>query len=273
MPGVLFAKAWHATGHVPKEMYLEQGLFTQEDWDACKLMPDAADMIEVLGAENAEEPSVADLISNGEAKRRRVVWLVQSKHPSQEMAIMPGSLVFPVEKKLANHVWYKAQNPKKEVKQWSTIVFSRRTGKEISSQLLQKHTVLQACGRRRLKEEVPKRTSKDRLLIRTLYYCAVTYCTPNFPWVGVAPSFVSGAFLYHCAPRLLPYHALSDHEACNCYNKTIGGCVIYVSKQLFCLIEGLTAYYYCIWHLNVRYLQIGDCTYSNCTILPHLKDL
>eukprot|EP00438_Fugacium_kawagutii_P013708 Skav202231 [mRNA] locus=scaffold2988:97814:110466:+ [translate_table: standard] len=150
LPEALFAKAWYETGHVEKADILAKGRITEEDWDNCKLLPDPASLNDVIGAENAAEPALADLIANGQAKRQRVLWFIQEKHPSHEMALLPGTLVFPVEKRLANYLFASTQ-PGQTPNKFSTITFSCRNGREASWQLLQKHTFVEPNGQRRFK--------------------------------------------------------------------------------------------------------------------------
>lgn len=160
LPGILFAKAWYATGHVQKETYTGNNWFTEDEWNSCSLSMDPAGLNDILGAENAVEPSLTDLIESGRAKRSRVLWMVSARPPSEDMMILPASLIFPIEKRVANFLFSQALNAEREVKKKSTIVFSRKGGKEVSHHLLAKYTALTTEGLRDLKPDVPARTLK-----------------------------------------------------------------------------------------------------------------
>lgn len=161
MPPILFAKAWYTTGHVTKEEYLERGMYTQEEWDECSLNTDPAQLGDVVGLENIAEPSLVDLIQGGRCQRQRVLWMISGKPPSDEVVILPHALIFPIEKRLANFLFAQAQNPGQRIKHISTIVFSKRGGKEASHQMINKHTTSDAAGRKELKQDVPTRSAKD----------------------------------------------------------------------------------------------------------------
>ena len=158
---MMFAKAWYTTGHVTKEQILALGQITESEWDNCSLLPDPTGLNEVLGPEHAVEPSLADLIANGERKRKRVIWMIGSKPREEDMVLLPGSLVFPIEKRMANYLFAVAKSSVEETKSMSTVLFSKRTGKEVSWQLLHKHTTCDPSGCRYLKADVPSRTLKD----------------------------------------------------------------------------------------------------------------
>ncbi len=184
LPPVMFAKAWYATGHVTKEQILELGQITESQWESCHLSPNPTGLNDILGPENAAEPSLADLIANGEMKRQRVIWMIGSKPREEDMVLLPGSLVFPIEKRMANYLFSLVQDGAEETKSKSTILFSKRSGKEASWQLLHKHTTADPNGCRSLKADVPPRTLKDVFFFAgpvywqsQLYqYCIFLYC-------------------------------------------------------------------------------------------------
>ena len=163
MPSSLFAKAWIVTGHATEEDILNNSNLTKEDLDNTHLLTDPLELSAVLGGENAEEPSVEELIMGGELKRQRVVWLLQAKDNSDTQSLLPQILVFPLEKRFCNYLYMTAKH-EKDVKAASTIVISRRTGKEISAETLRKNTILGKNNLRKLKPDAPRRTSKDSKL-------------------------------------------------------------------------------------------------------------
>ena len=161
LPKALFAKAWVKTGHVSKEVMMQKAGITEEQWQSCSILEDPAQFFDVLGVENSSEPALQELIQNGARKRFRVVWLVSTLRPDfQEMAVLPGCLTFPVEKRLSNYLFATAQGV--ACKSKSTIILSKRSSKEISPDMVKKHTVMHANGTRTMKEDAPARTLKDR---------------------------------------------------------------------------------------------------------------
>jgi len=160
MPSVLFAKAWVTTGHIDKETAMAHGNFTEEQWLHASMLDDPLGLAEFMGFEAGEEPSIEELIANGEKKRCRVVWLLDCKDPSQGNAILPVSLLHPVEKRMCQYLFLKAKGDRPP-RSKETIVLSRRSSKEVSLEVLRKHTDMRRDGTRKLKEAVPARTLKD----------------------------------------------------------------------------------------------------------------
>ena len=169
IPRALFGKAWITTGHITAEELMQHSDITQEDLDHCHLLSDPLSLSESLGVRNIDGPSIEELVEQGSLRRRRVVWELSGKEGSgMEKFLCPAALVGPVEKKLANYLFLKAHK-RPSLKLHGTILLSRRTGKEISADLLKKHSVLHHDGRRKLKADVPTRTAKDQW--------------PEFPWL------------------------------------------------------------------------------------------
>lgn len=128
---MLFGKAWHATGHVSKEDALAAGGFSEQEWEECHLLPDPAELQIVLGSDNIDEPSVIDLIESGRSKRRRVLWQVTAKHPSEQFACLPAILIYPIEKRLCHWLFHTVSpNSTVAVKPRSTLFISRRNSKD-----------------------------------------------------------------------------------------------------------------------------------------------
>lgn len=161
IPRALFAKAWVVTGHVTKERILQISKITEQEWNECSLYDDPAEFREHLGLDAAQEPSLEELIEYGAGKRRRVVWQVSSKGSSIPSAQLPASLVFPVEKRVANYLFAKASDASVSVKTKSTVIISRKLSKEISAELSKKYTIQCDDGTRELKECTPNRTKRD----------------------------------------------------------------------------------------------------------------
>lgn len=134
---------------------------TEQEWNECSLYDDPADFREHLGVDAAQEPSLEELIEYGAGKRRRVVWQVSSKGSTIPSAQLPASLVFPVEKRIANYLFAKASDAGVPLKSKSTVIISRRLSKEISAEMSRKHTTYNDDGTRELKESTPNRTKKD----------------------------------------------------------------------------------------------------------------
>lgn len=166
MPKVLFAKAWVTTGHVSKSEMMERANISEEQWQSCHLRPDPAGFLEVLGLDAMEEPSVEEMIANAERKRTRVVWLVSCLDNPAEMAILPASLVYPIEKRLSHHLYCKANS--QDAGKLSTIIISKRAAREMYPEMVKKYTKIRGDGTREFKEDVPKRTLKDILGLKLL---------------------------------------------------------------------------------------------------------
>ena len=110
IPRALFGKAWIVTGHITAEDLFATSDITQSDLDNCELLTDPLSLESVLGVDNAEGPSVEDLVRGGAQKRCRVVWSLGGKpnSPVSHTALLPGALIYPVEKHLANYLYLKA---------------------------------------------------------------------------------------------------------------------------------------------------------------------
>ncbi len=178
MPQTLFAKAWVTTGHVSMQRSMEISGLSEQEMSECHLLTDPLSLESVLGAGNEEGPSLEDLISGGRAKRRRVVWMMDNKNGSGT-AQMPGSLIMPIEKHLANFLFsslpdkQQSKKPEKQMKEVVTIVMSKKYGREASHEVQRKHTILHASGLKGLSRSCPSRTAKDRCLYNIL---KIVYC-------------------------------------------------------------------------------------------------
>lgn len=150
------------TGHIDKATVMDLAGISEEQWQACTLSPDQSDLGSVLGPANVEGPSVAELIAGGKSKRQRVLWLIARKCPADEMVAMPINLAWAVEKRLCSFLYGKAVDNQGQTKSLSTLIFSKRSGKEATAEAVKKHTVLRADGTRALKDEAPNRTKKDQ---------------------------------------------------------------------------------------------------------------
>ena len=160
LPRVMFAKAWVVTGHVEKEHILELQGLTENDRTNSHILQDPAGLHEFLGVEASAEPSIADLIENGQRKRRRVAWSISSKSADGSRAMLPASLVWAVEKKLANYIYAKIDSPRRPPVPTCTLVLSRKHARECSFDVLRKNTELLANGTRKLREDA-SRGKKD----------------------------------------------------------------------------------------------------------------
>lgn len=163
MPNALFGKAWIRTGHVSTEELLANSSITPQELEKASLMVDPLGIEESIGLQHADGPSIEELIAGGAKKRRRVVWFMEGRAgvdiPS---TFLPQVLVFPVEKRLSTYLFNKAnEDTRGDPKVLSSICLSKRTGKELSVDMLKKHTVLLRDGRRELKKDAPNRTFKD----------------------------------------------------------------------------------------------------------------
>ena len=207
MPQALFAKAWITTGHITPGRSLEISGLTEEDMANSHLLTDPLSLDDILGAENAEGPSIEDLVSGGRAKRRRVVWMMHSKD-STSTAMMPGCLIMPVEKHLSNYLFAKVSKADRQLKPVVTIVMSKRSGKEASNEMLRKHTVVQQSGLRRLRPNATARSTKDGLVCAIVLYRETVGCTlPHFHW-----GLVSSRFHLYIERRWRNSHVLVHHS-------------------------------------------------------------
>ena len=157
----MWLKAWHVTGHIDKPTALEVSGISEDAWESCSLRPDVTDLADIIGYENTDEPSVADLIEQGRLKRKRVVWTLSRRHPSEEHVTLPHILVWPIEKRLANYVHGVAKGHVQN-RPLSAIVISKKGGKEVSFDMLKKHTIWHADGTKTLKGDAPARAKKDQ---------------------------------------------------------------------------------------------------------------
>lgn len=162
MPPALFGKAWITTGHVTAETLVANSTLTMEDIEKAHLLVDPLQLQDVLGEQNADEPSLEEMIESGENKRKRIIWLLGSKDDPEVQALLPACLVWPVEKKLCNYLYMSATH-QDSVKPLSTIVFSRRSGKEVGAEMLRKNTVLNQGNTRSLKQDAANRTAKEQI--------------------------------------------------------------------------------------------------------------
>lgn len=134
---------------------------TKEEMDDCHLLSDPLTLEDVLGQGNAEGPSVQDLIEGGKSKRRRVVWTMDTKLGNTK-SMMPGSLISPVEKYLANYLYTKvAPSTDRSMKPVMTLVFNKRHGREATPDMVRKKTILGNDGLRTLRENLGPRLVKD----------------------------------------------------------------------------------------------------------------
>lgn len=163
MPRALFAKAWVTTGHITKEKMMEVSGITAEEWSNCSLLMDPSNLADHLG-EAAEEPSVQELVQNGQFKRKRVIWLISPRGDAEASAILPACLQFPLEKRLSNHLFLKAAGTA-NLKALSTVVISRRGSKEVSAEMLRKHFTSNDDGTKALKPTAPTRSVKEHWVL------------------------------------------------------------------------------------------------------------
>ena len=178
MPRALFAKAWVVTGHITKEKIVEVSGITEEEWSNCNLNGHLCDLADHLGEEAAEEPSVQELVQNGQLKRKRVIWFISPKDLADAAAILPACLQFPLEKRLSNYLYCKATSTT-TLKPLSTVVISRRA-KEISADLLKKHFTSNDDGTKTLKPTAPPRSVKEQgaLIFTAVWFVhEILYCT------------------------------------------------------------------------------------------------
>lgn len=171
MPASLFGKAWMITGHITKEDLLACSNITEEDLLKASLLQDPLRLSQILGCGNEDEPSLGDLAKEGELFRSRAVWLLDGPAGSDIQALLPGVLVFPVEKKLCNFLNAKTRNlnARQLPSKWSTVVMSKRTGREPGHETIRKHTNVARDNRKWLKEDVPPRT---QYFINLFYSCS-----------------------------------------------------------------------------------------------------
>ena len=148
LPRTLFAKAWVTTGHVSKEKMMEVANIDEAEWEACNIQGDGSGLITHLGPLASDEPSIEELIQNGAMKRKRVLWTISRSSSEEPSAVLPGSLVWPVERRLSSFLFAQASAESDSLKTWTTIVISRRAGKEVSTDLLRKRTKVNADGTR-----------------------------------------------------------------------------------------------------------------------------
>lgn len=161
IPRALFAKAWVRTGHITKEEMIAKGYVTEDEWEHCELLADPLGLRDLLGLGNAEEPSIEELLEGGKAKRQRVVWLIDTKGPKVEKAMLPASLLFPVERRLCHFLVHSGPGASDPVPPISSLVLSKRTGKELGPEMLKKHTRLLQNNTRDFRPDVPTRVQKD----------------------------------------------------------------------------------------------------------------
>lgn len=178
MPAALFGKAWIITGHIAKEDLLACSNITEQDLEKASLLQDPLRLSQILGSGNEDEPSLEDLAREGEMFRTRVIWLLDGPDGPDIQALLPGVLVFPVEKKLCHYLTAKARNlnPRHLPSKWSTVVMNKRTGKEPGHETLRKHTNVARDNRRWFKEDVPARVAKDSTF-HQLQYSTINYCS------------------------------------------------------------------------------------------------
>lgn len=131
LPNVMFAKAWYLTGHIEKEEAMRVGQISEEEWSACSMLHDPAGMADIMGEENVDEPSIPELIASGRSNRQRVVWLINPKPGVETFALLPGILIYPLEKRLCYYLFHKAKGGEGNNKPKSTLVMSRRTSKDM----------------------------------------------------------------------------------------------------------------------------------------------
>lgn len=167
MPRVLFAKAWVTTGHVSKETMMRVAQIDEAEWQSCNLQGDGSGLLTHLGPLATDEPSIEELIQNGANKRKRVVWTISSSSSEEPSALLPGSLLWPLERRLSSFLFARATGGETgRVRTWSTIVISRRAGREVSNDLLRRRTTLHADGKRSFLDDVSNRTLKDSFTIQ-----------------------------------------------------------------------------------------------------------
>ncbi len=190
LPRTLFAKAWVTTGHVSKEKMMEVANIDEAEWEACNIQGDGSGLITHLGPLASDEPSIEELIQNGAMKRKRVLWTISRSSSEEPSAVLPGSLVWPVERRLSSFLFAQASAESDSLKTWTTIVISRRAGKEVSTDLLRKRTKVNADGTRAFMADVPNRTLKDCFIITEWVHHLLP---PDVEW-----KLLSTVYLQYC---------------------------------------------------------------------------
>ena len=175
IPNSLFGRAWITTGHITEEELLANSTITAEELAQSHLLQDPLELSAILGAGNDDEPSLEELILQGSQKRKRVQWVLDGRDGPGVQALLPATLVFPVEKRLCHFLYHVAKHPDNPPQARSTLVLNRRTGREATADALRKHTVLGAFNLRALKPDAPARAVKDCGFFQANNFLFITY--------------------------------------------------------------------------------------------------
>eukprot|EP00435_Cladocopium_sp_Y103_P068264 s810_g31.t1 len=211
MPRALFAKAWITTGHISKERSMEISGLSEDELDNVHLISDPLSLSGILGEGNEEGPSIDELILGGQSKRHRVVWSMSGRVEGIR-AMVPGVLIPLLEKYLSSYL-YSCIAPgetQHQSKEKVSLVLSRRSGKEASACIKQKHLDTDSNGLKVLKSGAPTRTAKELAILMCTIDGAIDLCFMVFDRENLTLSFPEEE-----QPRALQCYLLEPGEGQN----------------------------------------------------------
>lgn len=160
-PSILLQKAWVRTRHVSLEEMKAMNGSTDDDFAQSEQWCDPSGLAGVLGYEGASAPNADDMELN-QVDRKVLLWEIKNPDTDQ-WALLPASLVFSLEKRLANYVHQVAQ--KQPMPVWASVCWNTRLAKEASPSWVAQNTVHSPGGKRHFSDKISKKASKELVLL------------------------------------------------------------------------------------------------------------